>query len=308
MGTVIKATAVSTDPAIQSSIEHTSLAAAECISRAGITADQVDLLINTGIYRDANMSEPAMAAMIQKNIGVNLDYVRYPTPRPAFSFDLMNGACGVLNAVQVGSAFLESGSTEYVLVLSGDTHPSNDPAEVSRAGFPYATLGAAMLLERSWDEDAGFGEVHTTMEYDGASAGAEGYTETNRMGREGRRVITVRQDEDYAHRCADLAADSARACAEAEGIDLRETLLVTSQPTPAFGAEVAARLELDAQSAVTVTGVTGDPHTSAVTLAYHQAAAEGRDRAYRQLLFVAAGAGLSSACAVYRHSGEVPVR
>ena len=32
----------------------------------------------------------------------------------------MNGACGALNAVQVAGAFLETGSAEYVLVVSGD--------------------------------------------------------------------------------------------------------------------------------------------------------------------------------------------
>ncbi|WP_052745673.1 beta-ketoacyl-[acyl-carrier-protein] synthase family protein [Allosalinactinospora lopnorensis] len=153
MGTIISATAVSTDPAVHSSIEHASLAAGDCLDRAGITADQVDLMVNTGVYRDANMSEPAMAAMIQKNVGVNLDYLQNPTAKPAFSFDLMNGACGVLNAVQVGAGFVESGSAEYVLVVSGDAHPSNDPAEARRTGFPYATMGAAMLLGRTWTKE-----------------------------------------------------------------------------------------------------------------------------------------------------------
>ncbi|WP_236700474.1 3-oxoacyl-[acyl-carrier-protein] synthase III C-terminal domain-containing protein [Allosalinactinospora lopnorensis] len=84
--------------------------------------------------------------------------------------------------------------------------------------------------------------------------------------------------------------------------------MVTSQPTPAFAAEVAARLGVGEDAAVTVTGVAGDPHTSAVPLAYHQAVAAGRDREFRQLLFVAVGAGLTSACAVYRHPEHSPVR
>jgi 3-oxoacyl-[acyl-carrier-protein] synthase-3 len=307
MGVVIKATGVSVDPAIRGSIEHASAAAVACVDRAVLDAGRIDLLINTGVYRDSNMSEPAMAALIQKNVGMNLDYVEHPTGRPGLSFDLMNGACGVLNAVQVAAAFVTSGSAEYVLVLSGDAHPSNDPGEAGRAGFPYATLGAAMLLERACDDGAGFGTVHTATAHD-HGPGAEGYTETSTMGLRGRRTVTVRQDDDYAPRLAELAAGTARACAEAEGIDLRETLLITSRPTPDFPARVAARLGVDEKAAVAAEGVAGDPHTSAVTLAHHQAVAAGRDRGYRQLLFVAAGAGLTSACAVYRNPEELPSR
>src|SRR5215207_9227112 len=114
MGTAIRATAVSTDPAVRSSIEHAAAAGRACLDNAGLYADQIDLLINTGVYRDANMAEPAMSALIQKHLGMNLDYVQHPTVTAGFSFDLMNGACGVVNAIQVGAAFLESGNAEYV--------------------------------------------------------------------------------------------------------------------------------------------------------------------------------------------------
>ncbi len=149
MGTAIRATAVSTDPAVRSSIAHASAAAQECLERAGVTPAQVDLLINVGVFRDSNMAEPAMSALIQKEVGMNLDFVRDPSPKAGFSFDLMNGACGALNAVQVAGAFLETGSAEYVLVVSGDAHPSTaGTPHPAGAEFPYATVGAAMLLER----------------------------------------------------------------------------------------------------------------------------------------------------------------
>jgi 3-oxoacyl-[acyl-carrier-protein] synthase III len=307
VGITITATAVSTDPRIHSSIEHAARTATECIDRAGLTADQIDLVINTGVYRDANMSEPAMAALIQKSAGLTLDYVKYPNS-PTFSFDLMNGACGVLNAVQVGAAFIEAGSAEHVLVLSGDAHPSNNPAEARRTGFPYATLGAALLLGRASDPGAGFGRVHTATAPDsGDGSSAVGYVNTATMGTAGRRTITVRRGGDYADRLVALAADTARAYAADEGIDLSATLLVTSQPTPDFAARVAARLGVNEWATVAVEGISGDPHTSALTLAYHQAVAAGRDRAYGQVLFVAAGAGLTCACVVYRAPERLPL-
>ena len=107
MNAVIQATAVVVDRSIRSSIGLAAAAGTQCIERAGIAVDDVDLLINVGVYRDNNMVEPAMAALIQKQIGINLDYVKSPSRKAAFGVDLMNGACGVLNAMQVARARIE---------------------------------------------------------------------------------------------------------------------------------------------------------------------------------------------------------
>jgi 3-oxoacyl-[acyl-carrier-protein] synthase-3 len=51
---------------------HLAVAAAKtCLHRAGRAPGDVDLLINAGIYRDRNMGEPALAALIQQDIGAN---------------------------------------------------------------------------------------------------------------------------------------------------------------------------------------------------------------------------------------------
>jgi len=304
VGTAIRATAVSTDPTLRSSIAHASAAANECLRLAGVTAAQVDLLINVGVFRDSNMAEPAMSALIQKEVGMNLDFVQDPSPKAGFSFDLMNGACGALNAVQVAGAFLETGSAEYVLVVSGDAHPSTTGTpHPAGTDFPYATVGAAMLLERSWDAAAGFGRLHTAST--GGSPGREGYIDLSVMEDRGRHQITVASDPGYVERLTDQLAASIREYATAEDLDLSRTLLVTSQPTPGF-AEVLGR-RVDAP-AITVAGVDGDPHSSALILGYHQAVAAGLPARYDQVLFAAGGAGLSAVCSVYRPREELAVR
>ena len=62
------------------------------------------MLINAGIYREDNMGEPALAALIQEDIGAN----RGQPPiggHGTFSFDLINGTCGVINAIQLRVGF-----------------------------------------------------------------------------------------------------------------------------------------------------------------------------------------------------------
>src|SRR5450755_3014038 len=44
-------------------------AARTCLARAGKEASDVDMLINAGVYREDSMGEPALATLIQEDIG-----------------------------------------------------------------------------------------------------------------------------------------------------------------------------------------------------------------------------------------------
>lgn len=291
MSAVIQATAVVTDRSIRSSIGLAAAAGTQCLARAGLGVDDVDLLINVGVYRDNNMVEPAMAALIQKQIGINLDYVKSPTRKAAFGVDLMNGACGVLNAMQVATAFITTGGARHVLIVSSDVHPSTE----DRADFPYVPVGGAMLVSGS-DRAGGIGRL-AVRDSDSKSLAVAGYYKV--VGLEGRREITVRRDPEFADQLLALATATARDYVAAEQLDLARTLLVTSQITPDFGARLAGHLGVPA-SAVATTGIDGDPHTSALTAGFHAAAEAGALQRFDHVLFVGVGAGPSSACVAVR--------
>ncbi|MFC5802508.1 3-oxoacyl-[acyl-carrier-protein] synthase III C-terminal domain-containing protein [Streptomyces formicae] len=308
MATVITAAALGPADGTGSAIGFAASAGAACLRQAGLTPADVDVLINTGVYRDFNIVEPSVAALIQKRIGINPDYLHAADKRAAFSFDLMNGACGVLNAVQAGGSLLAAGSARRVLVVSADTHPSTDPARAGTAGFPYASTGAALLLEHR-DGGRGFGRVHHRSLP--GTHGVNGYLPLYEAGSDGRESIVVDRDSGVLERMLDLAVDSVRGCLAAEeGVDgamtpaaLERTLLITSQPSADFAARLAKRLGLASDAAVTVEGVAGDPHTSALTYGFRQAQDTGRLAGHDRLLFVAVGAGLTSAASLYRLTG-----
>ncbi|TQK50221.1 3-oxoacyl-[acyl-carrier-protein] synthase-3 [Streptomyces sp. SLBN-118] len=305
MATVITSTALSPADDTGSAIEYAASAGRACLDQAGLSAADIDVLINVGVYRDSNLSEPSVAALIQKRIGINLDYLHDPDRRPAFSFDLMNGACGVLNAVQAASALLATGSARRVLVVSADTHPSMDPSKAGTVEFPYASTGAALLLERTAD-GSGFGRVHHRSAP--GDHGVNGYLPLYEAGSAGRNTIVVDREGGVLERMLDLAVDSAHGCLAAEyGADtdgtaavLDRTLLITSQPSSDFPAQLAKRLGMASDAAVTVEGVQGDPHTSALTYGFRQAQDAGRLAGFDRILFLAVGAGLSSAACLYR--------
>src|SRR6476646_4144712 len=64
--------------------------AKDCLRRAGLSPHDIDLLVNAGIYRDRNLGEPALAAMIQEDIGANPEDP-HAGSHGTFSFDVMNG-------------------------------------------------------------------------------------------------------------------------------------------------------------------------------------------------------------------------
>ncbi|MEV4612997.1 hypothetical protein AB0K43_10375 [Kitasatospora sp. NPDC049258] len=301
MTTVITAAATVAAPADgpAAAVLLAGRASRECLAEARLSPDAVGLLINVGVYREHNTFEPAVAALVQKEAGINLDYLADPVPGAAFSFDLMNGACGVLNAVQVAQAMLATGSTERVLITAADVHPGGRAALDPH--YPYADLGAALLLERSAGAEGGFGPVRTAGSTEPSAVA--GYLPTAGMRAGGRSMITVRREAGFADQLLDLAAATAAEYARAEGLDLDRTLLVTSRPTADFAQRLAARLGLPASAALAPDAPgpgAGLPHTAAPILGYLEAVAEGLPAGVDQLLFVAAGAGPSAACVSYR--------
>ncbi|WP_067847170.1 hypothetical protein [Nocardia lijiangensis] len=295
MGVRIKSTGVSRAGDTHSIVEHSGRAARRAMDRAGIQPEQVGVLINAGVHRDSNTVEPAVSALIQKAAGIGLEYEKDdPT---SFSFDLMNGAVGVLNAVQVATSILETGSAEHVLIVSGDTHPSLTRA-IADDEFPYATAGAALLLERT-DEQEGFGRVHTATA-EGTPA-IEAYVDTATMGTVGRGLMTVEREAGFEDRLLAVALDTARAAlAEAGDADLSGTVLIASTPSAEFPLRLADALGIARDSVRTPDLSDGDPHTAALPLAYDRAVAQETFGSHTRVLFVAAGAGPSAAAVLYR--------
>ncbi|MFI6448579.1 hypothetical protein [Kitasatospora sp. NPDC050543] len=303
MTTVIKAASTVAAPADEAAaaVLLAGQASRECLAEARLSPDAVGVLINVGVYREHNTFEPAIGALVQKEAGINLDYLAHPVPGAAFSLDLMNGACGVLNAVQVAQAMLATGSAERVLITAADVHPGGRAA--LDPDYPYADLGAAMLLERSaaTTSEGGFGPVRTAGS--GEDSAIAGYLPTAGMGADGRGRITVRRDEGFAEQLLALAATTAAEYALAEELDLHRTLLVSSRPTADFAQRLAGRLGLP-EAAVLAPDAPGTggglPHTAALILGYLRALEVGLPEGVDQLLFVAVGAGPSAACVSYR--------
>lgn len=294
MGTVIRASGVHTEPVPVASTICSARAAERCLASAGVRKADVDLLVNTGVYRENNMAEPALAALIQRELGVNPDPFLGDQGTQTLAFDLLNGPVALLNAVQVAGAMLANGRYRNVLIVSNDVHPSVKAS----AGFPFVQVGTAMLLGRSDEPGVGFQHLafRTTARTDPGFRSLISLSR-DRGGNSARGHIQIDVEPGYLERLRAFTVSTAREFLREHADGPEVTHVVCSRPTESFGEEVAAALSL---GAVVCDGVQGDAHSSYLAAAYHSAQSKLAFERGDTILFIGAGAGLCCGCALYR--------
>ncbi|NLG56522.1 MAG: hypothetical protein GX542_12900, partial [Rhodococcus sp.] len=148
------------------------------------------------------------------------------------------------------------------------------------------------------EEEAGFGRTFSSLSE--GPAAVEGYVDLGDMGILGRGQITVDRATSFEDDLLDVGTRAALDSLRANVVDPETTLLVTSTPTPSFGARLAARLHLNHFERDLSELFGRDPHTASLPVAYHLLQQEGALERYRHILFVGAGAGPSAAATMYR--------
>jgi len=300
MGTIIEASAIATASAHQRSmtpgaLELADSAARSCLERADRTAEELDLLINAGVFHDRILSEPAFASLIQEDIGANLGHPAV-VGHGTLSFDVYNGACGLLTGIQLVDGMLASGTVELGMVVASDMDPQPGVSE----GFSFPGVGGAVLLSAD-DSRAGFtafqfatfpalaGLFHSYVDWhDGTERGPA---------RDGRNTLTVEIAESYSTRALECAESTARELAGAQALDFGEVdLLVATASVPGFGEALATRLGIPGERVASLPDGLAGAHTAAPAVALESGGLAEADTA----LFVSAGAGITVAVALYR--------
>jgi 3-oxoacyl-[acyl-carrier-protein] synthase III len=248
---------------------------------------KVDLLINTGIYHDRNLGEPALAPLIQADSGINAGD---PTPGRigTFSFDIANGGSGVLTALQIADGLLRSRTVATVVIVAEDADPGSGLA----ANFPFEPAAGAVVC-RWTDTEPGLVSFRWHNRPDDGAAFRAG------IGlRHGRNVLSIQEDPGFDEQLAETAVVPAREVLRdhrlgADDIDL----LVCSPAAAAFTKKIAMELALPDDRVV----ATGPAlHTVAFIAALAAARQNSRLSEARNVLFVCGGAGLTAGAALYR--------
>ncbi len=271
-------------------------AARTCLKRAGLEGDDVDLLVNAGLYHDRILGEPALSALIQEDIDANPEDP-HEGGHGTFSFDVANGACGMLTGLQIADGFLRAGTIRRALVVASDADPGHGLAP----GFPFAPVGAAIAL--GWSEGsegvAGF-RFAPALDGDGSDGdGVAGFRSVVSF-EHGRNQLRIDQSPGFVVRAAGLASRVAAGWLADNGLGPDDVDLVVANPVdPAFLDPLATGLGVDRDRVVP-----GGPplavHTAGLAVGLEQVWRDGRLAGAPTALLVSAGAGPAAGVALLR--------
>jgi len=263
-------------------------AAKDCLQQAECDPDELDLVVNAGIYRDRNLGEPALAALIQDDIGAHPEDP-HADAHGTFSFDVANGSCGVLTALQIVDGFLRTHSVRRALVVASDADPGHGMSE----RFPFSAAGAAMLC--GWTDD-GYGLSRVSWVNVGNGSGDETFNATVGFA-DARNVLRFGESAEMDQQFAAAAADAARACLDAQSVPLSAIdVVVAAPPRNGFRVALSERLGIPVEKISVADD--HDMHTAALAAAFERETT--RLPAGAQALLVTAGAGVTAGAALYR--------
>ena len=295
MGTTIEATAFATADDRAGSpgaVELADAAARACLRRADCGPDDVQLLINAGVYLDRNISEPAIAALIQEDIGANPE-IRPGGDQGTLSFDVRNGACGLLTGLSLADGLLASGTIQRAMVVGADADPEPGISD----GFGFPATGGAVLVGI---DDAATGleafKFKTFPEFAQDFQSSIDWHEHPGDDR-GQNTLTVEIDDRYREDALRCAETTVRELAAEQRLDLAEVeLLIATASVPGFAGALARRAGLRRARVASMPDDLARAHTAAPAIALETA----QLAASRTALLVSAAAGITVVAALYR--------
>lgn len=276
-------------------------AAADCLARAGKRASDVDMLINAGVYREDGMGEPALAALVQEDIGANLGQPAAGT-HGTFSFDVANGTCGVISAIQLQAGLLSSGVIRLGLIVASDV--AAEPGK-SRSALVRPT-GGAMLL--GWDDSIpGFTDFHseTFPEYESLLVSGLMWRQRRRpqgpRGETGESRLHISEQAGYQARCAGCAEEATRRFLDRMGMSVGDIdLFIPAPATPEILDSLRIRLGIPGDRVAFTAEDMAGAYTAGPIAAVEVAMKSGRLSEARNTLILTVGAGITVALALYR--------
>ena len=280
------ATAAGADSAERRNVKLAASAAAGALAAAGDR--HLGLLLYTGIYRETFVSEPALATLVARELGLKGSCTAAGT-RPLLAFDLMNGPPGVLMACQVAGRLLLSRDGVGVVAASefGETPVSGHPP------LSVAVAGSALVLERSGDA-TGFRSFY----FDCRPEHLERFRSSAHTDTSGPPRLRIVSSAGLQDCYLEALVEAVHAMVRREQRTLDDfSVIFPPQLSPEFLTRLAAALEVERDRLVACG--TEDLFTSAAAAGWEAARARAVP-AGALGLFLAVGPGIEVACASYR--------
>lgn len=273
-----------------SSLELSCRAAERSLAGSSHDRNAIDLLIYSGVYRTDFVVEPAIAAMIAGQLGINDSFDSLDRPR-TLAFDVVNSGVGFLNACFLAGQLIQCRKSRAAMVLASEVENASLFRGVRRG---VTETASAMILDQSPD-GMGFGRFlfrSFTDHIDALSCST-----SSQAGAASLSVVKHPRLEDHYVECVLRVIPDLLAL---EGLDLPDiALFLPPQLSSGSIDKLSAELKVDRGRFVHVSGAGEDLFTSSVPYAFDAVRCRGLARPGDVGLIITAGAGIEVGCAIY---------
>ena len=273
-------------------VELCRRAGSEGLDRAGCVAEDVELVIHSGVYRTGFIVEPAIAALAAGALEMNAASAP-GTGRRTFALDLLAGHLGTLKACSIADSMIRAGRFRRALVLASDVKNTVSHGQSGISGLEPA--GSALLMEAG-SRGAGF-ELFHFRDFPEHIAAFGAYVENP----DGRPRLVVHRRPEFVECAAECLARTVRDLLASLdlSLDCFDAILAPSGPP---GLETAVRdlLGIGPDRWVVVAPFGGDLVSSSLAAGLRALDDDGKTGPGARILVLAAGAGIQTGCALVR--------
>ena len=272
-----------------------AVASEHAIAAAGITADDIDLILLATCSPDRLI--PSAATMVQAKIGAT----------KAAAMDL-NAACsGFVFALSTADQMIKAGSMDTVLVIGAEklSYYLNFSDRTTSVLFGD---GAGAVIVQVSDDETDAGLLSFEMGSDGTAGDLLCAPASGTEGSPGDPGVAklVMQGKDVFRRAVTSMGDSSTRVLEAAGLGVDDVdLLIPHQANVRIIDATARRLSLAPEKVYVNIASYGNTSAATIPIAMVEALEEGRIEPGATLLFAAFGGGFTWAAGVYRWGSRV---
>jgi 3-oxoacyl-[acyl-carrier-protein] synthase III len=264
-------------------------AAQSCLLGSRYSRHQIELTINTGVYRNEFLCEPAVASIVAGKLRNGNGHGAAPT----LAFDLTGGALGALQACDVAVNMIATGKARNAMVLAAEI-------EINRGIDPSRRVGleetaSALILEASSETGPGFGRFL----FQSFTQHLKSFTSHSAVD-EGKTVLCLEKSATFEAECIECICDTVDRLLALEGL-CRSRIAVLLPPLVSrpFVSRLAETLRVSSDRVVQPPNASRDLYTSSLAFAFKSARESGRVQPGDLGLIVGVGSGIQVGCAIY---------
>ncbi|HZG15870.1 MAG TPA: beta-ketoacyl-ACP synthase III [Candidatus Bathyarchaeia archaeon] len=267
-------------------------AAQEAITAAGLTADQIDMLIVATSTPDYPF--PPVACMLQERLGC----------RTIPAYDLSATCIGFLSALETAEQFIKTGKHKHVLIVGVDTLSRITDYTDRTTCILFADGAGAFVLSR--DDSAESNEAgiqYTATHSDGTyfpylyvPAGGSRHPQVNDQAEKSKIVMEGRKIFRLAVTSMSEAAKQAMQATQMNLDDI--DWVIPHQANQRIIDAVAEHLDVPAEKMISTVADFGNNSAATIPLAMHTAVKDGRIKRGDTLMLLAFGGGLVWGCVI----------